>query len=56
MITTFDKAIVALIGAVLSILAAFGISVDWATPEMIGIAGSVLTGVLTWAIPNKAKA
>lgn len=53
MITTFDKAIVALIGALLSILAAFGINVDWATPEMIGIAGSVLTGILTYLIPNR---
>lgn len=55
MITSFDKAIVALIGALLSILAAFGISVDWATPEMVGIAGSILTGLLTYLWPNKVK-
>lgn len=53
MITSFDKAIAAVLGGVLSIVAAFGINVEWATPEMIGIAGSVLTGILTYLIPNK---
>ena len=56
MITTFDKAIVALLGGVLSIAAAFGLSVDWATPELIGTIGSVITGILTFLIPNKVKA
>lgn len=56
MITTFDKAIVALLGAILSIAAAFGLHVDWATPELIGTIGSVITGILTYLVPNKVKA
>ena len=56
MITSFDKAIVALLGSALSIAAAFGLNVEWATPEMLGIAGSILTGVLTYLIPNRKPA
>ena len=56
MITSFDKAIVALIGGLLSIAATFGLEVSWATPEMIGTIGSVITGVLTYLIPNRVKA
>lgn len=56
MITSFDKAIVAMLGGILSIAASFGLSVDWATPELIGTIGSVITGILTYLIPNKVRA
>lgn len=56
MITGFDKAIVAVLGGLVTILAAFGLELTWATPELIGTIGSVLTGILTYLIPNKAKA
>ncbi len=55
MITTFDKAIVALLGAALSIAAAFGLKVDWATPEVLSSVGGVLTAILVYFVPNKAK-
>lgn len=53
MITTIDKALVALIGATLSIAAAFGVNVEWASPELVGAVGAVITGFLTWLVPNK---
>lgn len=55
MITTFDKAIVALLGALLSIAAAFGLKVDWATPEVISSVGGVITALLVYLVPNRAK-
>lgn len=55
MVTTIDKAIVALIGGLLSVAATFGVSVDWATPEMIAGVGAVITALLTWLVPNKAS-
>ena len=55
MITSFDKAIVALLGAVLSIAATFGLKVDWATPEMISAFGGAITALLVYLIPNKVK-
>ncbi len=55
MITTFDKAIVALLGAVLSIAATFGLKVDWATPEVVSSIGGILTALLVYIVPNKAK-
>lgn len=56
MITSFDKAIVSVLGGLLSIAAAFGLTVDWATPETIGIAGSIVTGLVTYLIPNRKPA
>lgn len=53
MITTFDKAIVALIGSALSIAATFGLKVDWATPEIIAAVGGLLTTLLVYVFPNK---
>lgn len=56
MITTFDKAIIGLIGSALSIAAAFGLNVSWATPEIIGTIGSVITALLIYIVPNKKPA
>jgi hypothetical protein len=56
MVTTFDKAIIALLGSLVTIAATFGLELSWATPEVIGAVGSVLTGVLTYLIPNRVKA
>jgi membrane protein YqaA with SNARE-associated domain len=56
MVSSFDKAIIALLGSIVTIAAAFGLELSWATPELIGTIGSVLTGILTYLIPNKAKA
>lgn len=55
MFTTVDKALIALILALLSILnLVFGI--DWfgnVTEETIGVIVSVLMPVLVWLIPNR---
>ena len=56
MFTSFDKAIAALVGALLTIAATFGLPTDWATPEIIGVIGSVLTSLLTFVVPNKKPA
>lgn len=52
MITSIDKAIVALLGSVLSIVAAFGVDVTWASDGLIASVGAVLTAVLVWLVPN----
>ncbi len=56
MVSSFDKAIAALIGSILTILAAFNIHVDWLTPELIGTIGSVVTALLTYLVPNRKTA
>ena len=53
MVTGFDKAIVAFLGGVVTLVAAFGVDVSWATPELISGVGSFLTAVLVYLIPNK---
>lgn len=53
--TEFNKAIVALLGAVVTIAATFGMKVDWATPEIISAVGGALTALLVYLVPNKAK-
>lgn len=54
MVTGFDKAIVAFLGAALTLAAAFGVNVDWATPELISGVGGLITAVLVYLVPNKA--
>ncbi len=51
--TSFDKAIVALLGALVTIAAQFGLPVGWATPEIITTVGGVLTALLVYLVPNK---
>ena len=53
MVTTFDKAIVALLGAIVSIAATFGLSVSWATPEVIASVGGIITSILVYLVPNR---
>jgi len=54
--SSYNKAIVAILGGVVTFVAAFGIDVSWATPELISGAGSFLTAVLVWLVPNKPAA
>lgn len=49
----YNKAIVAFLGAMVTLAATFGLTVDWATPEVIQAAGGIVTAILVWAIPNK---
>lgn len=54
MFTTIDKALVALIGAVVYLASAlFGIELAWLTSEMIQNAVTILTPLLVWIVPNK---
>jgi len=56
MSSTYNKAIVAFLGGVVTLVAAFGIDVSWASPELISGVGSFLTAVLVWLVPNKPAA
>lgn len=56
MFTTFDKALVALLGALVYFLAQFGITIPWLTPEIIEDIAVGLTPFLVWLIPNKPRA
>ncbi len=57
---TAHKAIAAFITSLLALLAVFGISTGWATPDMIEVAatvlGAVITAAVTYMVPNKPKA
>ena len=57
MFTSIDKALVALIGAVVYLASSlFGISFSWLTPELIQDGVTFITPVLVWLIPNKRPA
>lgn len=49
----YNKAIVAFLGSLVTLLAAFGIDLPWATPEMVSAVGGVVTTFLVWLVPNK---
>ncbi len=57
---TIAKAIAAFLTSLVALVAALGFATDWATPGLIeGIAallGAVVTGAMTWLIPNKPAA
>lgn len=55
MFTAIDKALVALIGAIVYLASAlFGIELGWLTADMIQNAVTFLTPILVWLVPNKA--
>jgi len=57
MLTSIDKALIALAGAIVYLLSAlFGVSLSWLTPEMIQNAVTFLTPLLVWLVPNKQTA
>jgi hypothetical protein len=57
MFTSIDKALVALVMAVLSILTFFGITVpEWASEQAVGSVIGALTPVLVYFWPNWAPA
>ena len=56
MVTTLDKAIVALIMAALSIMANFGVALpEWLTGENIAALFAALAPILVYLIPNKTS-
>lgn len=52
MFTAYDKAFAALLGSILTLVAAWGIDVAALEP-LIGPVGAVLTAAFTYLIPNK---
>ena len=58
--TTAHKAVAAFLTSLLAIVAMFGVSTDWATPSVVeavaAILGAVLSGAVTYMVPNKPKA
>ena len=56
---TAHKAVAAFLTSLVAIVAMFGVSTDWATPNMIesvaAILGAVLSGVVTYMVPNKPR-
>lgn len=56
MFTSIDKALVALIMAVIWLVNFFfGYNLSWITQETIATIVGLLTPILVWAVPNKAK-
>ena len=56
MITSFDKAIAALLGAVLSIAVMLGFDLPafFKQPETITAISGMVAGLLTWLVPNRS--
>lgn len=52
MFTSIDKAIVALLTSLLTILAAFGLETSTYQP-LIAPVGAILTTFVVWLVPNK---
>jgi hypothetical protein len=54
MFTSLDKALVALVGAIVYLLGAlFDIQIAWLTSDMIQNIAVGVTPLLVWAFPNK---
>jgi len=53
--TNVNKAIVAVIGGIVTLLAQFGVDVSFLTEPLIGAIGATLTAFFVWLIPNKEK-
>lgn len=51
--TTINKAIVALLGSLVTLAGVFGLELDWVSDEVIGAAGAILTTLLVYLVPNK---
>lgn len=53
MFTSMDKAIAALLGVVVYLLAQFGITLPWVTADLLQDIAVYLTPFLVWLVPNK---
>lgn len=52
--TAYNKFTVALVGAVVTGLSAFGYNVSFLTPELQATIASGITAILVYAIPNRS--
>ena len=48
----YTKAITAALTALVGVLLQFGVSVDWATPELIAGVAGIASTILVYALPN----
>lgn len=57
---TAHKALAAFLTSLLTLVAMFGVSTEWASPTVIEsvsvVLGAVLTAVVTYVVPNRPKA
>ena len=51
--TSVNKAVVALLGGIVTALGAFGVNFDWLPPDWQVTATALITAVLVYMIPNK---
>ena len=54
MFTSYDKAIIAVIGGVIYLLNGFGIFSFNVSPEIVTALAGILTPLLTYFVPNKS--
>jgi len=56
MFTSIDKAIAAFLSSAIFFAALFwpGIT-QYVTPDILAIVGTLVTAIITWAVPNKPK-
>ena len=50
----YTKAISAFLTGLVGLLAQFGITAEWATPEMVAAVTMLASTVLVYALPNKS--
>ena len=57
---TAHKAVAAFITSLVALIGLFGISTGWVTPSLIDsvsvVIGAILTGAITYMVPNQPKA
>lgn len=54
MITQYDKAIAAFLASAVQLLVAFNVGIPGLPPETLLTVIPVVTGLITWLIPNKS--
>lgn len=56
---TAHKAVAAFITSLIALVGIFGVSTDWASPTLVdavsAVVGALLTGFVTYMVPNKPK-
>lgn len=57
---TAHKAVAAFLTSLIALVGIFGVSTDWASPSLVeavsAVVGALLTGFVTYMVPNKPKA
>lgn len=53
--STINKAVVAVLSGVLTLIGEFGVQPEWANEGFISAAGTMITAGLVWLVPNKEE-